>query len=118
MDLYEALKNGTSKEDLIKTFTEELNAASHKLQEEEAAKKAKDEALENARFRLIKAVQLYLKCFGVKLSDTELNEIIDEFGDALSTGKHDYHIENPDGKAKADIHVDDNTIIFDFISML
>ena len=45
MELYEALKNGTSKEDLIKAFTEELRAATAKLEEDvakEEERKAKE----------------------------------------------------------------------------
>ncbi len=35
MDLYEALRNGTSEEDLLKTFTEELAAAKQQIEDED-----------------------------------------------------------------------------------
>ena len=74
MELYEALKNGTSKEDLIKAFTEELNAATAKLEEDvakEKERKAKEKQIAEARTKAQDALNEYLKMCG--LDDTDIN---------------------------------------------
>lgn len=68
MELYEALKNGTSKEDLIKAFTEELNAATAKLEEDKATeleKQKEDKEIEEARNNAISALEAYYKLLGI-----------------------------------------------------
>lgn len=70
MELYEALKNGTSKEDLIKAFTEELNAATAKLEEDKAAeleKQKKEEEIAAARVKATEALKDYYNLLGVNV---------------------------------------------------
>lgn len=90
MELYEALKNGTSKEDLIKAFTEELNAATAKLEENKAAelkKQKKDKELEEARNNAISALEAYYKLLGIDAHidfsnnlGSSVNTMLKEFG--------------------------------------
>ena len=68
MELYEALKNGTSKEDLIKAFTEELNAATARLEEDRAAeqeKQKKEEEIAAARAKATIALEDYYSLLGI-----------------------------------------------------
>jgi len=68
MELYEALKNGTSKEDLIKAFTEELNAATARLEEDKAAeqeKQKKEEEIAAARAKATEALEDYYNLLGI-----------------------------------------------------
>ena len=73
MELYEALKNGTSKEDLIRAFTEELNAATARLEEDKAAeqeKQKKNEEIAAARAKATKALKDYYNLLGI---DTKID---------------------------------------------
>lgn len=68
MELYEALKNGTSKEDLIKAFTEELNAATARLEEDKATeqeKQKKEEEIAAARAKATEALEDYYNLLGI-----------------------------------------------------
>ena len=68
MELYEALKNGTSKEDLIKAFTEELNAATARLEEDRAAeqeKQKKEKEIAAARAKVTEALEDYYNLLGI-----------------------------------------------------
>ena len=60
MDLYEALKGNTTEEELIRKFTEELNAAKEKLREEEE----RETRLKKDRDALIAAMITYLNTAG------------------------------------------------------
>ena len=42
MDFYDAMKKGTSEEDLVKAFTEALNAAKKKLEDERRTKEEQE----------------------------------------------------------------------------
>lgn len=44
MDFYDAMKKGTSEEDLVKAFNEALNAAKKKLEDERRAKEEQEKA--------------------------------------------------------------------------
>lgn len=66
MDLYEALINGTSSEDLIAAFHKDLEEAQKRVTaKKEADKKEKEEAaaLEDARFNLTHAIIDYAAAF-------------------------------------------------------
>ena len=60
MDLYEALKGNATEEELIRKFTEELNAAKAKLAEEEE----RETRLKKDRDALISAMVTYLGTAG------------------------------------------------------
>ena len=71
MELYEALKNGTSKEDLIKAFTEKLNAATARLKEDKAAeqeKQKKEEEIAAARAKATEALEDYYNLLGINVN--------------------------------------------------
>ena len=65
MDLYEALKNGTSEDELQKSFDEQLAkarmriAAEKKKEEEESLKKAKQQQVNNCREALAESILKY-----------------------------------------------------------
>lgn len=72
MDLYEALKAGTSAEDLLNKFNEELGAAQARIEAEEAEEK--DAYREDCRNDLIDAFLDYIDaCFGDELDEDELS---------------------------------------------
>jgi len=60
MNLYEALKAGTSPEELLETFHRDLDEANARIAaEQEAAEEAKNEALKDARTTLAKSILFY-----------------------------------------------------------
>lgn len=84
MELYEALKNGTSKEELIKAFTEELNAATAKLEEDvakEKERKTKEKQIAEARTKAQDALNEYLKMCGLDDTDIKLSVNANDFKD-------------------------------------
>lgn len=84
MELYEALKNGTSKEDLIKAFTEELNAATAKFEEDKAAeqeKQIREEEIAAARVKAQDALNEYFKLCGFDDTDIKLSVNANDFKD-------------------------------------
>lgn len=84
MELYEALKNGTSKEDLIKAFTEELNAATARFEEDKAAEQEKQirkEEIAAARVKAQDALNEYFKLCGLDDTDIKLSVNANDFKD-------------------------------------
>lgn len=84
MELYEALKNGTSKEDLIKAFTEELNAATARIEEDKAAeqeKQIREEEIAAARVKAQDALNEYFKLCGLDDTDIKLSVNANDFKD-------------------------------------
>ena len=87
MDLYEALKAGTSAEELLKAFHKDLDEANARIAaEEEAAAKAaaKEEHLADCRENLAEAILDYAETlFGEDLSESysidSIVEIFEEF---------------------------------------
>ena len=63
MDFYDAMKKGTSEEDLVKAFTEALNAAKKKLEDERRTKEEQEKAkkiIDNRRALAANALTSYL----------------------------------------------------------
>lgn len=63
MDFYDAMKKGTSEEDLVKAFTEALNAAKKKLEDERRTQEAQEKAkkiIDNRRALAADALTSYL----------------------------------------------------------
>lgn len=115
MELYEALKNGTSKEDLIKAFTEELNAATAKLEEDvakEKERKTKEKQIAEARTNAQDALNKYLKMCGLGDAKIELssdtNDIYKMFKDIMK-GFNSFTLKGLD---------DDSDIIRQFLKTL
>lgn len=63
MDFYDAMKKGTSEEDLVKAFNEALNAAKKKLEDERRTKEEQEKAkkvIDNRRALAANALASYL----------------------------------------------------------
>lgn len=65
MDFYDAMKKGTSEEDLVKAFTEALNAAKKKLEDERRTKEEQEKekakkVIDNRRALAANALTSYL----------------------------------------------------------
>ncbi len=91
MDLYEALKNGTSREELVATFNKELDEASDRLQEEKEAITAKNKKLTDARKLLTAAIRNYAEVYGFDFAfteDSDFEKVVEEIEDNLSKVKH------------------------------
>ena len=116
MELYEALKNGTSKEDLIKAFTEELNAATAKLEEDvakEEERKAKEKQIAEARVKAQDALNEYFKLCGLGDAKIELSsdtsDIYKMFKDIMKGFNNSFTLKSFD---------DDTNIIRQFLKTL
>lgn len=123
MDLYEALKDGTSADELVATFTKELEAAKAKLKEETEA-----EQVAQYRNYLAEAIYDYIAAltgfetpvFTVEEIEKGLKEVEKEFGPMLtllsgfqSTKEEDYKLFKTESKAKTD-----GDILTEFIKSL
>ena len=123
MDLYEALKGGTSADELVATFTKELEAAKAKL-------KAETEEEQVARYRSYLADAIYdyiaaltgfeTPAFTVEEIEKGLKEVEKEFGPVLTLlsafvepKEEDYKFFKTESKAKTD-----GDIIAEFIKSL
>lgn len=71
MNLYEALKTGTSAEELLDKFQDELYAAEEQLEEEERKARENEKKLPDARKNVADALAKYME---VLLEKDELNE--------------------------------------------
>ena len=86
MDLYEALKNGISAEELIKTFNNDMEEAKKRLEQEK--KKEKTEARDKNRTKLASAISDYLagyldeSCYALP-TITELEELLKGFEEEM-----------------------------------
>lgn len=86
MDLYEALKNGISAEELIKTFNNDMKEAKNRLEQEK--KKEKTEARNKNRTKFASAILDYLagcldeSCYALP-TIAELEELLKEFEEEM-----------------------------------
>ena len=123
MDLYEALKGGTSADELVATFTKELEAAKAKLKEETEA-----EQVAQYRSKLADAIYDYIAAltgfetpvFTVEKIEKGLKDIEKEFVPVLtllsgftSAKEEDCKLFKTESKAKTD-----DDILNQFIKML
>ena len=131
MDLYEALKGGTSEDELQKSFDEELAkarmriAAEKKKEEEESLKKAKQQQVDHRREALAESILEYadslfgsdiLAIYPIEDVEEELKNFekeVDNLYDLLSTfndllKKAD--VETPSLKVKKSSRSDDDII--------
>ena len=87
MDLYDALKSGTSVDELLSLFNKELNAAQERIAEEIAAAEAQEEheeRLDIARFDAADFLTEYLNILfeddnDIKFDPGEIEELLGEF---------------------------------------
>lgn len=140
MDLYEALKSGTSAQELEDAFYKELNDAREKVAEEaikqaeEAAKKIREaeaaalnkEYLDHTRYNLADALVAYAEAltgdFGLKELDvyescvTSVEEILKLFEVEANSPKQEKEEKKPSFNLKHNL--DDDDIIAAFLSSL
>ena len=87
MDLYEALKNGVSAEELIKTFNNDMEEAKKRLEQEK--KKEKAEARNKNRTKFASAISDYLagcldeSCYDALPTIAELEELLKGFEEEM-----------------------------------
>lgn len=131
MDLYEALKSGTSEDELQKSFDEQLAkarmriAAEKKKEEEESLKKAKQQQVDYCRKALAKSILDYadslfdsdvFTIFPMEDVEKELKDFereVDNLNDLLSTFDDLFKkidIETPSLKVKKSSRSDDDII--------
>lgn len=123
MDLYEALKDGTSADELVATFTKELEAAKAKLKEETEAEQIAyyREDLAEAIYNYISALTGFeTPSFTVADIEKELKGIEKELGPVLTLlsafvepKEEDYKFFKTESKAKTD-----GDILAEFIKSL
>ena len=120
MDLYEALKAGTSADELIKTFNEDLAKAQERLKQEGK----KREAFAKSRKALVEAIYNYIKTFlgddfkkediSIGYIDSLLFNTEKELNAILKNNK-----ENKKSSLKITNHFfDDDEVIKQFLDML
>lgn len=124
MDLYEALKDGTPADELVATFTKELEAAKAKLKEETEAERM----LSYHRSCLADAIYDYISAltgaetlsFTIPEIEKELKGVEKDLGPVLtllsgfqSTKEEDYKLFKTESKAKTD-----GDILAEFIKSL
>jgi hypothetical protein len=123
MDLYEALKSGTPADELVATFTKELEAAKAKLKEETEAEQITEyrEYLAEAIYDYISAlIGFETPSFTVADIEKELKDIEKDLDPVLtllsgfaSAKKEDYKLFKTESKAKTD-----GDILAEFIKSL
>lgn len=123
MDLYEALKSGTSADELVATFTKELEAAKAKLKEETKAEQIAyyREDLAEAIYNYISAlIEFETPSFTVADIEKELKDIEKELGPVLTLlssfvepKEEDYKFFKTESKTKTD-----GEILAEFIKSL
>lgn len=123
MDLYEALKSGTPADELVATFTKELEAAKAKLKEETEAEQITEyrEYLAEAIYGYISAlIGFETPSFTVADIEKELEDIEKDLDPVLtllsgfaSAKKENYKLFKTESKAKTD-----GDILAEFIKSL
>ena len=123
MDLYEALKSGTSADELVATFTKELETAKAKLKEETEA-----EQITEYRGYLAEAIYNYIVALtgfetpvftvgeierGLKDVEKDLGPVLGLLSGFQSTKEEDYKLFKTESKAKTD-----GDILAEFIKSL
>ena len=90
MDFYDAMKKGTSEEDLVKAFNEALNAAKKKLEDERRIKEEQEKAkqvIENRRALAGAALANYLNVLypEAKATKEDVEKVLTDFEKASNS---------------------------------
>lgn len=133
MDFYDAMKKGTSEEDLVKAFTEALNAAKKKLEDERRAKEEQEKAkkvIDNRRAIAANALTSYLTvlCPETKITKEDVEKALRDsenlFG-SMGGFLAQFTSTIKDGKAKTNVNFkklldedDDDTALDKFFNEL
>ena len=133
MDFYDAMKNGTSEEDLVKAFTEALNAAKKKLEDERRTKEEKEKAkkiIDNRRALAANALTSYLTVLypETKITKEDVEKALhdsESLFDSMGGFLAQFTSTINDGKAKTNINFkkllnkdDDDAILDKFFDEL
>lgn len=133
MDFYDAMKKGTSEEDLVKAFNEALNAAKKKLEDERRTKEEKEKAkkvIDNRRALAANALTSYLTalCPETKITKEDVEKALSDseklFG-SMGGFLAQFTSTIKDGKAKTNVNFkkilnedDDDTALNKFFDEL
>lgn len=84
MDFYDAMKRGTSEEDLVKAFNEALNAAKKKLEDERRTKEEQEKVkkvIDNRRALAANALTSYLTVLypEIKMAKEDVEKALNDF---------------------------------------
>ena len=121
MDLYEALKSGTSADELVATFTKELEAAAAKLKEEAKQITEYRKCLAEAIYNYISALT-GSKTLNFTIADIEkelkgiekeLDPVLTLLSGFIPAKKEDYKFFKNENKAE-----EDDDILAQFVKML
>ncbi len=133
MDFYDAMKKGTSEEDLVKAFNEALNAAKKKLEDERRTKEEQEKAkkvIDNRRALAANALTSYLTalCPETKITKEDVEKALSDseklFG-SMGGFLAQFTSTIKDGKAKTNVNFkkilnedDDDTALNKFFDEL
>ena len=133
MDFYDAMKKGTSEEDLVKAFNEALDAAKKKLEDERRTKEEQEKAkkvIDNRRALAANALTSYLTalCPETKITKEDVEKALRDsenlFG-SMSGFLAQFTSTFKDGEAKTNINFkklpdkdDDDTVLDRFFDEL
>lgn len=111
MDFYDAMKKGTSEEDLVKAFNEALNAAKKKLEDERRTKEEQEKVkkvIDNRRTLAANALNSYLTVLypEAKITKEIIEEALSNYEEFFRRYPGDFLAQftstMKDGKAKTD----------------
>lgn len=133
MDFYDAMKKGTSEEDLVKAFNEALNAAKKKLEDERRTKEEQEKVkkvIDNRRALAANALTSYLTalCPETKITKEDVEKALSDseklFG-SMGGFLAQFTSTIKDGKAKTNVNFkkilnedDDDTALNKFFDEL
>lgn len=112
MDFYDAMKKGTSEEDLVKAFNEALNAAKKKLEDERRTKEEQEKVkkvIDNRRALAANALTSYLTalCPETKITKEDVEKALSDseklFG-SMGGFLAQFTSTIKDGKAKTNVN--------------
>lgn len=133
MDFYDAMKKGTSEEDLVKAFNEALNAAKKKLEDERRTAEEKEKAkkvIDNRRALAADAFACYLTtlCPETKITKEGIEKELSNFENlsgSMGGFLAQFTSTIKDGKAKTNVHFkkvlnkdDDDAVLDKFFDQL
>lgn len=112
MDFYDAMKKGTSEEDLVKAFNEALNAAKKRLEAERCAKEEQEQTkkvIDNRRALAANALISYLTmlCPEIKITKEDVEKALSDSEEFYRRIPGDFLAQftsiTKNGKTKTDI---------------
>lgn len=114
MDFYDAMKKGTSEEDLVKAFNEALNAAKKKLEDERRTKEEQEKekakkVIDNRRALAANALASYLEvlCPETKITKEDVEKALSNYEEFYRRIPGDFLAQftsiTKNGKTKTDI---------------